>query len=69
MKLVKLLTNKMVAKLIIIGTSRNAKYADYYNGFKDPTIEYDTKLTWVLKDHTMWDIIIQDQRFVVLMAY
>jgi hypothetical protein len=50
-------------KLIIIGTSRQEKFTDYYNAFKLTTMNYNDKLRMVLNDPQMWDIVIQDQRF------
>jgi hypothetical protein len=52
-------------KLIIIATSLVEKYADYYNSFKSTQVDYTTKLRWVLEKPDMWDVVIQDQRFVV----
>lgn len=50
-------------KLIIIATSMQGKYADYYNAFKSPLLDYNEKMRNVLNDPHMWDIVIQDQRF------
>lgn len=52
-------------KLIIIATSVLEKYADYYNNFKSTQVDYTTKLQWVLEKPDMWDVVIQDQRFLV----
>jgi hypothetical protein len=52
-------------KLIIIATSVLEKYADYYNNFKSTQVDYTTKLRWVLEKPDMWDVVIQDQKFVV----
>jgi len=51
-------------KLIIIATSMLERYADYYNNFKS-TQDYTTKLRWVLEKPDMWDVVIQDQRFLM----
>lgn len=56
-------------KLIIIATSRDKQHADYYNAFKNARITYDVKLERVLRDPEMWDVIIQDQRFLLLVAF
>jgi len=53
-------------KLIIIATSRQEKYAAYYNSFKSTSLDYNEKMRKVLKDPQMWDIVIQDQRLLVI---
>lgn len=56
-------------KLIIIATSRDVREAAYYNNFKNVNIDYNTKLEWVLRDPSRWDVVIQDQRLLFRAHY